>query len=84
MIKEYKKYPCGCAILYRDQQVEVIPESYWIEYCPTHKAAPELLEALQGCVNVIKKWVPKRILTRYSIIPLENAKQALAKAGGKE
>ena len=40
MIYIEKANECGCKILFRKG---LWANKYWIEYCPTHKVAPELL-----------------------------------------
>lgn len=60
-----QKFPCGCHI------DEMIDGSYLIVYCPKHKAAPDMYEALE----VIRK---HGIGAAESLID-----QALAKAEGK-
>ena len=62
---------CGCKIL-------DYPTEYKIEYCPTHKAAPELLEA---CEYALEKMRPIKGKLFPIFLPIL---KALAKAKGKD
>ena len=74
---EYTKtFNCGCAMLIRNSGVGSIT------YCPKHKAAPDMYEALRGiiarrmeCHEVESASIPSEIGAVY---------KALAKAEGKE
>ena len=76
-----QKFPCGCHI---DQMSD---GSYGISYCPVHKAAPDMYEAL--------KFFCERNKSEYEYLDrgigistdvgkaFLNARKALAKAEGK-
>jgi len=82
-------YDCGCEI-YADSS-----GGCFIQYCPKHKAAPDLYEALRGFIVVLKEFndmlltrkgnsdiVAKLdyLLDKYGAI----AEQAIDKAEGKD
>lgn len=46
-----QSFPCGCEVRhYRD-------ESYRITYCPVHKTAPEMYEALKALRHTVDKLI---------------------------
>ena len=52
--------PCGCLIEYEGDQTH---QDYSIDWCPLHKAAPELLKAAQAGLYFIPMGQPEyRIL----------------------
>ncbi|KKN12478.1 hypothetical protein LCGC14_1016020 [marine sediment metagenome] len=61
----YKEYDCGCEIVTDNMG------AYEIDYCPKHKSAPDLYEAL-------KKMLP--LVSGYYLQEVIDAEQALAKA----
>ena len=72
--------PCGC---YADATFAPIwgclPKNYKIIFCPKHKAAPELYEALVGMLQWFQQMGYDRELPQY-----RHMEQALAKVEGKE
>ena len=68
---------CGCFIFKEDGKV-------FIEYCPKHKAAPDLYEALKQA----KEWIHLQVMvanevTDYDEATYLKAKEALAKVESK-
>ena len=54
LFDEQVRVDCGCwAGAYKDGS------GIEIEYCPTHKAAPELLEACEAASIAIPRWIMK-------------------------
>ncbi len=72
---------CGCEVEFRYN--DVIKDAAKIVYCPKHKAAPELYEALkiaESALNLYSGLHPSdKILSKQC----EIADKALAKAEGK-
>jgi hypothetical protein len=68
------QYDCGCLVKCIHAHSNYPYDSYRIEYCPKHKAAPEMYEALKILVPELKK--------RHYILS-DKITNALAKAEGK-
>ena len=80
------KYDCGCQVketTRSPQPPELIPTvtiSTLIEYCPIHKAAPDMYEALKALV----RWLDFATLAKCLPDDINlNCHKALAKAEGK-
>jgi hypothetical protein len=74
------RYECGCKVHYEDQD-ETSLETWmtlFLEYCPTHKAAPDLLAALRSFVNHYDRYESAAMYHEIA----ENARQIIARAGG--
>ena len=77
-MNKYTKGECGCYIEYyegfKDKPDHII-------YCPKHKSAPDLYEALKEITTIEQSNVP---YDKYDVLGAINiAKKALAKADGK-
>ena len=72
---------CGCYVqqdTYGEEKVEVV-------YCPKHKAAPEMYEALKElCANLSMSCSTDYLYKHNLSLPLSKAQKALAKAEGKK
>jgi len=75
-----RKHGCGCLI------IELLDHTYDTVYCPLHKAAPELYEALKQLLvdyQVICERKPKNTVLQTRLIMAQNA-LSLAKQELKE
>jgi hypothetical protein len=67
--------PCSCRVMqYKDNK------AYGIDYCPMHKAAPELSEALENCVHELKLHTTKGDLAGTMGRIIQQGEKALANA----
>jgi hypothetical protein len=76
---------CGCEIIEREQIANLSPVYHTIDYCPKHKAAPAMYEALKFTVEltaIARKYFPKSI-KHNDRFTLENACAAINKALAK-
>ncbi len=81
-----QNFPCGCRI------DEMANGSLGITYCPKHKAAPDMYEALRGILLVAQPCDGAKFEFEKTYIGvfrihgnrLEKALEVLAKAEGKE
>ena len=67
--------PCGCLIEYEGDQFH---QDYSIDWCPLHKAASDLLEALRAVTNLL----PKRGGDEVNVLVHNMAAAAIKKATG--
>ena len=69
------KEECGCKV------VSLFLTGNTIEYCPKHKAAPDLYEALKSFDRYISESYPDNM--KYKAYAVEQMEKALARANDK-
>lgn len=78
-----KSYPCGCEISHKTNLYS-LDESYGITYCPLHKAAPDMCEALKFTVRQIQELHSIKGDFGLTNAVLGLANQVLAEVAGEE
>ena len=73
------QYSCGCQV--RRIRDKITKTFIIITYCPTHKAAPDMYEALLDA----QAWIARQNLELPDLLPVElRIQQVRTKAEGKE
>ena len=93
-VKVASRYACGCQVRQVENSESPFLDSYLIEYCPKHEAAPDMYEALKSLAKMremlkLHKGDYEKLAEVIGVKSVEELidltiSEAIAKAEGKE